>query len=32
MASEDEEQRTELTRKEWERRATIPLLRQLVSE
>jgi hypothetical protein len=32
MASEDEGQRTELTRKERERRATIPLLRRLVSE
>jgi hypothetical protein len=32
MASEDEGQRTELTRQERERRATIPLLRRLVSE
>jgi hypothetical protein len=32
MASEDKGQRTELTRKERERRATIPLLRRLVSE
>jgi hypothetical protein len=32
MASEDEGQRTELIREERERRATIPLLRRLVSE
>jgi TPP-dependent pyruvate/acetoin dehydrogenase alpha subunit len=32
MGSEDESQRTELTREEWERRATIPLLRRLVSK
>jgi hypothetical protein len=32
MASEDKGQRTELTREERERRATIPLLRRLVSE
>jgi hypothetical protein len=32
MASEDEGQRTELTPEERERRATIPLLRRLVSE
>jgi hypothetical protein len=32
MALEDKFQRTELTRQERERRATIPLLRRLVSE
>jgi hypothetical protein len=32
MGLEDEGQRTELTREEWERRATIPLLCCLVSE
>jgi hypothetical protein len=32
MASEEEGQRTELTREEWERRATIPLLCCKVSE
>jgi hypothetical protein len=32
MASEDKGQRTELTREERERRATIPLLRRMVSE
>jgi hypothetical protein len=32
MGSEDKGQRTELTREEREKRATIPLLRRLVSE
>jgi hypothetical protein len=32
MALEDEGQRKELTREEWERRVTIPLLCRLVSE